>query len=283
MTARDLAVGELKFRDPARARALSDTLAHVVDEIGRTPVSVMHVCGSHEQAIARFGLRATLPKTLDVIMGPGCPVCITDVPEVDEGVVDQAAERVVEPPPHQVDDERRHRPRQQQERAEEVAAPDPLIQHERHGHAEDELQGHGRDREHDRVHDRGGELRPRQHVGEVAEAHELTGRADRLVREGQPDRVEEWIQDEPDQDQDGRREQRHAAERLARARGRPARRARRRRKSDGDGPMPDGHGAALRRTSRRSWSRRRRLRRRPCRGSSCPRRDAGASARSSCS
>ena len=86
MIARDSAVGELKFRDPARARALSDTLAHVVDDIGRTPVSIMHVCGSHEQAIARFGLRATLPRKLNVIMGPGCPVCITDVPEVDEGV-----------------------------------------------------------------------------------------------------------------------------------------------------------------------------------------------------
>jgi hydrogenase expression/formation protein HypD len=46
----------------------------------------MHVCGSHEQAIAKFGLRATLPRGLNVIMGPGCPVCITDVPEVDEGV-----------------------------------------------------------------------------------------------------------------------------------------------------------------------------------------------------
>jgi hydrogenase expression/formation protein HypD len=77
---------ELKFRDPARARALSGKLAHVLEEIGRAPVSIMHVCGSHEQAIARFGLRATLPRELNVIMGPGCPVCITDVPEVDEGV-----------------------------------------------------------------------------------------------------------------------------------------------------------------------------------------------------
>jgi hydrogenase expression/formation protein HypD len=79
-------VAELKFRDPACARALSSTLARLVDEIGRAPVSVMHVCGSHEQAIARFGLRAALPRALNVIMGPGCPVCITDVPEVDEGV-----------------------------------------------------------------------------------------------------------------------------------------------------------------------------------------------------
>ena len=46
----------------------------------------MHVCGSHEQAIARFGLRQVFPPALEVIMGPGCPVCITDVPEVDEGV-----------------------------------------------------------------------------------------------------------------------------------------------------------------------------------------------------
>jgi hydrogenase expression/formation protein HypD len=79
-------VSELKFRDPAYARALSSTLARLVDDIGRTPVSIMHVCGSHEQAIAKFGLRAALPRGLNVIMGPGCPVCITDVPEVDEGV-----------------------------------------------------------------------------------------------------------------------------------------------------------------------------------------------------
>ncbi|HEY7187206.1 MAG TPA: hydrogenase formation protein HypD [Vicinamibacterales bacterium] len=77
---------ELKFRDPVRARALSETLARLTREIGRSPVSIMHVCGSHEQAIAKFGLRATLPRDLNVIMGPGCPVCITDVPEVDEGV-----------------------------------------------------------------------------------------------------------------------------------------------------------------------------------------------------
>ena len=37
-----------------------------------------------QQAIARFGLRATLPRALNVIMGPGCPVCITDMPEIDE-------------------------------------------------------------------------------------------------------------------------------------------------------------------------------------------------------
>jgi hydrogenase expression/formation protein HypD len=79
-------VSELKFRDPAMARELAQTLERLMVEIGR-PVSVMHVCGSHEQAIAKFGLRSLFPKSLTVIMGPGCPVCVTDVPEVDEGVV----------------------------------------------------------------------------------------------------------------------------------------------------------------------------------------------------
>jgi hydrogenase expression/formation protein HypD len=79
------AARQLKFRDPQRAAGLARSLARTVAEIGRD-LAVMHVCGSHEQAIAKFGLRAILPPSLDVIMGPGCPVCITDMPEVDEAV-----------------------------------------------------------------------------------------------------------------------------------------------------------------------------------------------------
>jgi hydrogenase expression/formation protein HypD len=79
-------IGQLEFRDPVKARALREALQRATDAVGRTPVAVMHVCGSHEQAIARFGLRAVFPPALDVIMGPGCPVCITDQPEIDEAV-----------------------------------------------------------------------------------------------------------------------------------------------------------------------------------------------------
>jgi hydrogenase expression/formation protein HypD len=79
------ATSRLEFRDPARARELTAALYQTVGSIGRT-VSVMHVCGSHEQAIAKYGLRASFPRGLNVIMGPGCPVCITDMPEIDEAV-----------------------------------------------------------------------------------------------------------------------------------------------------------------------------------------------------
>lgn len=75
----------LQFRDPETADELSDRLGDLMDDIGR-PVDIMHVCGSHEQAIAKFGLRSVLPDGLSVRMGPGCPVCVTNMPEVDEAV-----------------------------------------------------------------------------------------------------------------------------------------------------------------------------------------------------
>ncbi len=75
----------LPFRDPERGRALTARLQRVMDRAAR-PVTVMHVCGSHEQAIARYGLRERLPAGLTVHMGPGCPVCVTDAATVDAAV-----------------------------------------------------------------------------------------------------------------------------------------------------------------------------------------------------
>jgi hydrogenase expression/formation protein HypD len=43
----------------------------------------MHICGTHEAAIARSGLRSVLPEQLKIVMGPGCPVCITPQGEID--------------------------------------------------------------------------------------------------------------------------------------------------------------------------------------------------------
>jgi hydrogenase expression/formation protein HypD len=77
---------ELEFRDPEKAQAIADRLAEIGAELDDPPATIMHVCGSHEQSIAKFGIRSLLPDTVRLIMGPGCPVCITDMPEVDEAV-----------------------------------------------------------------------------------------------------------------------------------------------------------------------------------------------------
>ena len=85
----------------------------------------------------------------------------------------------------------------------------------------------------------------REDVDEVPQADELAGGAHDLVGERQPDGVEERVQHEPDQEQQRRREEPHARERLAHAHGRPPRRPRRSGKGDGDGSVPDGHVGVL--------------------------------------
>jgi len=52
----------------------------------RRGVRIMEVCGTHTMAIARAGLRSLLPETLELISGPGCPVCVTDQSYMDRAV-----------------------------------------------------------------------------------------------------------------------------------------------------------------------------------------------------
>ena len=67
-----------------------DLAAKILREIrGLDPnrrVKFMHVCGSHELTITKYGLRFLFPDWLEVISGPGCPVCVTSTAEIDEAV-----------------------------------------------------------------------------------------------------------------------------------------------------------------------------------------------------
>jgi hydrogenase expression/formation protein HypD len=58
---------------------IARTLTHLVD----SDMTFMHICGTHEASIARSGLRSILPEQLKIVMGPGCPVCITPQGEID--------------------------------------------------------------------------------------------------------------------------------------------------------------------------------------------------------
>lgn len=55
-------------------------VGNLIKKIKETPLErparIMHVCGTHENVISRFGLRGLLPDNVDVIAGPGCPVCV---------------------------------------------------------------------------------------------------------------------------------------------------------------------------------------------------------------
>ncbi|MCJ7730466.1 MAG: hydrogenase formation protein HypD [Sedimentisphaerales bacterium] len=61
------------------------------EAMGR-PINIMEVCGTHTVAIFRNGIRATLPKQINLLSGPGCPVCVTDHSYIDT-VLDLADRR----------------------------------------------------------------------------------------------------------------------------------------------------------------------------------------------
>lgn len=49
-------------------------------------VKIMHVCGSHEHSVQRWGIRSMLPDGLEIFAGPGCPVCICPAFEAGEAI-----------------------------------------------------------------------------------------------------------------------------------------------------------------------------------------------------
>jgi len=72
-----------RLSDPKRARALADAIRILAPV---APFKIVHVCGTHEMAITRNGLRRFLPETVDLLEGPGCPVCVTPAADIDEAI-----------------------------------------------------------------------------------------------------------------------------------------------------------------------------------------------------
>ena len=67
---------------------MSDTIGLIktlFDKIGR-PVNLMEVCGTHTVAIFRHGIRSVIPEGLRLLSGPGCPVCVTSVTDIDKAI-----------------------------------------------------------------------------------------------------------------------------------------------------------------------------------------------------
>jgi len=74
-----------EYRDPELVRKLLDNVATLAVKIGRQ-ITLMEICGTHTQAIGRFGIRRLLPDSVRLISGPGCPVCVTSIHDVDRAL-----------------------------------------------------------------------------------------------------------------------------------------------------------------------------------------------------
>jgi hydrogenase expression/formation protein HypD len=73
-----------EYRDPDLARALAARIASLA-EPGRH-YKIMEVCGGHTHAIYRFGVHDFLPETIELVHGPGCPVCVIPMGRVDDAI-----------------------------------------------------------------------------------------------------------------------------------------------------------------------------------------------------
>lgn len=72
------------FRNGRLAKALANTIALEVDP--KRHYKFMEFCGGHTHAIHRYGIPSLLPKNVEMIHGPGCPVCILPMARIDNAI-----------------------------------------------------------------------------------------------------------------------------------------------------------------------------------------------------
>ncbi|MEB3359598.1 MAG: hydrogenase formation protein HypD [Synechococcales bacterium] len=78
-----------EFRDPQKAHGLLEEITVLGDQLTQSrpgPIKIMEVCGGHTHAIFKYGLESLLPPTVELIHGPGCPVCIMPKGQLDDAI-----------------------------------------------------------------------------------------------------------------------------------------------------------------------------------------------------
>src|SRR4051812_39090907 len=73
-----------EFRNPRLIRAASDEIRRLADPARH--YRIMEVCGGHTHAIYRFALADLLPSNIELVHGPGCPVCVLPMGRIDEAM-----------------------------------------------------------------------------------------------------------------------------------------------------------------------------------------------------
>src|SRR3984893_8800078 len=72
-----------EFRDPAAARALVKSITELAPG---DHFKFMEVCGGHTHTISRHGIEHVLPESVELVHGPGCPVCVIPMGRVDDAI-----------------------------------------------------------------------------------------------------------------------------------------------------------------------------------------------------
>ena len=76
----------MKFVDEYRRGDIARRLAEEIARLTGAPLKIMEVCGGHTHSIFKYGIEDLLPPNIDMIHGPGCPVCVIPLGRVDDAI-----------------------------------------------------------------------------------------------------------------------------------------------------------------------------------------------------
>lgn len=85
----------MRFLDEYRDGEAARPFVEAIHRVTTKPWSLMEVCGGQTHSIVRFGIDELLPKTITLIHGPGCPVCVTPVELIDKALAIAAKPGVI--------------------------------------------------------------------------------------------------------------------------------------------------------------------------------------------
>src|SRR5580693_2835295 len=71
-----------EYRDPTAAKGLQ----HAIQRVTTRPWTIMEICGGQTHTIVKYGIDELLPPEIELVHGPGCPVCVTPLELIDKAI-----------------------------------------------------------------------------------------------------------------------------------------------------------------------------------------------------
>lgn len=85
----------MKYVDEYRDAAVAEGLVRALRQTATRPWTVMEVCGGQTHTLVRSGIDLLVPETLHLVHGPGCPVCVTPLEQIDRALAIAARPEVI--------------------------------------------------------------------------------------------------------------------------------------------------------------------------------------------
>src|ERR1700688_2546788 len=85
----------MKYQDEYRDPIAAAKLQRAIHQITTRPWTIMEVCGGQTHTIVKYGIDELLPGEIQLVHGPGCPVCVTPLELIDKALAIAAQPGVI--------------------------------------------------------------------------------------------------------------------------------------------------------------------------------------------